>query len=221
MPTDTPLAPGNRRAWTNGVLAALTGIFALMAGLFLANLWGRPSRPANPLVDEAFLDTAPWRQSYADLARAKEDLSDFDCYACHEKNEPPPIRYDADLNIIIPEEHETIKMGHGSHQRNNHCFNCHNESNLLVLHTRDGRELSFAESSVLCGSCHGPTYGDWEAGAHGRISGYWDRSRGPAHRLDCVNCHNPHAPRIPSRTPAPPPSPLRGPRTDPSREPTH
>jgi hypothetical protein len=39
--------------------------------------------------------TATVRRSYADLVRAKEDLSDFDCYACHEKNKPPVLRYDA------------------------------------------------------------------------------------------------------------------------------
>jgi uncharacterized CHY-type Zn-finger protein len=100
-------------------------------------------------------------------------------------------------------------MGHGRHGRNNNCFNCHNETNLVLLQPRDGRELKFADSTQLCGSCHGPTYRDWEAGAHGRISGYWDRSQGPIERKDCVNCHNPHSPRFPSRKPAPGPHPLR------------
>ena len=64
------------------------------------------------------------------------------------------------------------------HGRNNNCFNCHDETNLTLLQTRDGRELKLANSPPLCGSCHGPTYRDWEAGAHGRTSGYWDRSSG-------------------------------------------
>ena len=70
-------------------------------------------------------------------------------------------------------------MGHGKHGRNNNCFNCHNETNLTLLQPRDGRDLTFAESAQLCGSCHGPTYRDWLAGAHGRISGYWDRGSSP------------------------------------------
>ena len=81
-------------------------------------------------------------------------------------------------NIIVAKEHPDIVMGHGQHGRNNNCFNCHNETNLVLLQPRDGRELKFADSPKLCGSCHGPTYRDWEAGAHGRTSGYWDRSKG-------------------------------------------
>ena len=32
-------------------------------------------------------------------------------------------------------------MGHGTHGRNNNCFNCHNETKLDTLQSRDGREL--------------------------------------------------------------------------------
>jgi hypothetical protein len=74
---------------------------------------------------------------------------------------------------------DDVVMGHGKHGRNNNCFNCHNETNLTLLQPRDGRDLTFAESAQLCGSCHGPTYRDWLAGAHGRISGYWDRGSSP------------------------------------------
>ena len=109
----------------------------------------------------------------------------------------------------MPEEHADIKMEHGSHNRNNLCFNCHNEANLLTFTTRDGNELKFDNIPPLCGSCHGPTYRDWEAGAHGRTSGYWSRRLGDSQRLSCANCHNPHSPRIPSRPPAPGPHLLR------------
>jgi len=100
-------------------------------------------------------------------------------------------------------------MGHGRHNRNNLCYNCHNEANLEVFQTRDGRELKLSDSTPLCGSCHGPTYRDWEAGVHGRTSGYWNRQLGAIERKDCVSCHNPHSPRFPGRQPAPGPHPLR------------
>ena len=59
------------------------------AGLLL-ELWGRPETPTPiPLVDPSFIDTATVRQSYADLKSAGADLSDFDCYGCHEKRKPP------------------------------------------------------------------------------------------------------------------------------------
>jgi uncharacterized CHY-type Zn-finger protein len=199
----------NGRAKTSFVLQSLATLFAGLAAAFALNPWGgsRPSY-AIALVDTNFLDTATVRRSYADLVRAKEDLSDFDCYACHEKGKPPPLKFDANHNLIIPTEHADIVMGHGRHDRNNNCFNCHNETNLELLQTRDGRELKFDQSTALCGSCHGPTYRDWEAGVHGRTSGHWDRSLGSADRKNCVNCHNPHSPGFPSRQPAPGPHPL-------------
>lgn len=198
-------AGANRRR-INYLLGALAIGFGSLAALFAANLWGRiPAPQTIPLVAPEFLEQTPWRRSYADLVALKEDLSDFDCYACHEKAKPPPIKFDANHRIIIPKEHANIEMGHGSHDRNNLCYNCHNEANLVTLQVRDGRELKFEHSTAMCGSCHGPTFRDWEAGAHGRTSGHWDPSRGPAQRLACVNCHDPHSPRIPTRPPAPGP----------------
>ena len=188
-------------------LAGLVVVFLALAAAFLLNLWGRSiSLPPIPLVETNFLDTATVRQSYADLVRTKADLSDFDCYACHEKGKPPPLRFDTNQNLIIPKEHSDIVMGHGSHGRNNNCFNCHNENDLTLLQTRDGHEVKFTDSQLLCGSCHGPTYRDWEAGAHGRTSGHWEQSAGAAERKICVNCHNPHSPKFPGRKPAPGPN---------------
>ena len=208
-PLESKTNSGARTAYAlGGVAAAFLGL----AVLLLANLWGHPPAKSQiPLVDPAFLETTPWRRTYADLVKAKEDLSDYDCYGCHEENTPPPLRFDDKGKLLIPSEHANIVMGHGTHDRNNLCFNCHNEANLLTLQIRDGTTVKFDNIPPLCGSCHGPTYRDWEAGAHGRTSGYWDRSQGPATRLACANCHDPHAPRIPTRAPAPPPHPLRDP----------
>ena len=196
------------------ILNALSVVFLALAMAFVFKVWGRPtSLYSIPLVDPAFLDTSPTRVSYAEMVRKKEDMSDFDCYACHERGKPPPIRYDTNHSIIIPKEHANLVMGHGRHDRNNNCFNCHDENNLERFQTRDGRELKFAESTPLCGSCHGPTYRDWEAGIHGRTSGYWARELGDYTRRDCVECHNPHSPKFPGRKPAPGPHPLRVPET--------
>ena len=191
------------------VLTALCLVFLVMAAAFYTNPSnGKPAREAIPLVDTNFLNTATVRVSYGELVRRNADLSDFDCYACHEKGKPPAIRFDTNQIIIIPKEHGNIVMGHGSHNRNNNCFNCHNEVNLEQFQSRDGRELKFSESTQLCGSCHGPTYRDWEGGAHGRTGGYWNDATKTTRR-NCVECHNPHAPKFPGRQPAPPPHPLR------------
>lgn len=200
----------NNPAKTTVTLTALTLAFMALTAAFLLNLWGQPhALYPIPLVNTNFLSTATVRQSYPDLVKADEDVTVFDCYLCHEEGKPPPLRFDTNQNLIVPTEHSDIVMGHGSHGRNNNCFNCHNETNLTLLQTRDGHEVTFSNSQLLCGSCHGPTLRDWEAGVHGRTSGYWDRALGPADRKLCVNCHNPHSPKFPGREPAPGPHPLR------------
>ena len=196
---------------TSAVLLVVVVSFLMLAAAFRLNLWGRQAAlPEIPLVDTNFLSTATARVSAAELFSSGADTSDFDCYVCHEKGKAPPMRYDTKGNLIIPDEHKDIVMGHGTHGRNNNCFNCHNETKLDTLQARDGRELKITDSPLLCGSCHGPTYRDWEAGVHGRTSGYWNRALGEMDRKNCVNCHNPHAPKFPGRKPAPGPHPLRG-----------
>jgi uncharacterized CHY-type Zn-finger protein len=200
----------NGQQKTSAALAGLAALFLALTAAFLGNVWGRTeTRPDLPLVDPIYTNTMTVRTNYNDLVRLQADLTDFDCNACHDPKKPPVIRFDTNQNIIVPPEHEDIVMKHGSHNRNNNCFNCHNETNLVVLQTRDGRSLTFDNSPPLCGSCHGPTYRDWEAGAHGRMSGFWNRELGPVERKPCVACHNPHAPKFPSRHPAPGPHPLR------------
>lgn len=188
------------------VLWVLTSAFAAFAVVQLASPPAAPAARANtPEFDRALLDNAPRRSGFADLVRAGEDVSHFSCYLCHERDVAPVLRFDERHRVLVPEEHNDIVMAHGGHDRNNHCFNCHNERDRETFYIRDGRKLAFDQSSLLCGSCHGPTFADWEAGAHGRTSGYWDRTRGPAQRLDCVNCHDPHSPKIPTREPLPAP----------------
>jgi uncharacterized CHY-type Zn-finger protein len=202
--------PARLPIWrANLVLAGVTLVFTGLAVLLFANLWGQPAqRPDIPRVDPALINPAPSYASYDDLVQSGGDVAMYSCYICHEQSAPPKLKFDEHQRVIVPEVHANIVMGHGTHNRNNHCYNCHNEANLETFHIRDGRDLPLSNSPALCGSCHGPTYRDWEAGAHGRISGYWDRTKGPAQRLLCVNCHNPHSPAIPARKPAPGPHSL-------------
>ncbi len=192
------------------VLVVLSAAFCVLIAAFTFEWWGVPKPlPPIPLVDPKFLETKTWRQSYADLISLEEDVDHFDCYICHEEDKKSVLKFDANHRVIIPEEHEDIVMGHGTHGRNNDCFNCHNDKNLLLLQARGIESLKMENSTPLCGSCHGPTLRDWEAGSHGRTSGYWDRSKGPYKKQDCVNCHDPHSPGFPGRRPAPAPNHLR------------
>ena len=195
---------------TPAVLLILATALFTLALAFVFDPWGRRQKPDPiPLVDMEFVTPDTFRVSYAELIRRKADISDFECNGCHDLGKPPTLQFDADHNIIVPAMHEdSVVMGHGSHDRNNLCFNCHDENNLELLQTRDGRQLKLHESTPLCGSCHGPTFRDWEDGVHGRTGGHWNEQLGTRTRQICVDCHNPHHPKIPGRKPAPPPNPL-------------
>jgi hypothetical protein len=194
------------------VLASLTVGCVALVGAFLLDLWGRPiPLPPIPLVDPEFTNTATVRVSGAELVRTGGDASGLDCYACHDRKKQVVLKFDAEKRIVLPEEHKDLVMAHGTHNRNNNCFNCHDEADLELLQTRDGRELKLLESTPLCGSCHGPTYRDWEAGVHGRTSGFWDPRSGALTRQNCVSCHDPHSPKFPPQKPAPGPHGLRAP----------
>ena len=184
------------------------GFIGLSAG-FLFNLWGRPLPPASLRpVEPQFTNVATVRLSAAQLIAGKGDISGLDCYACHEKGKIPVLTYNENKKIVLPKEHDDLVMEHGRNNRNNDCYNCHDAEHLDMLKTRDGQVIKLTESTRLCGSCHGPTYRDWEAGIHGRTSGFWNRSMGPIERADCVSCHYPHSPAFPSVKPAPGPNPL-------------
>ena len=123
---------------TGTVLLVLAVVFFALGLKFVSGFGTRlPATRTISLVDTQFLETATIRKSYAELVCTKADLSDFDCYSCHEKGKPPTLRFDAQHNLIVPKEHEDVVMGHGTHNRNNNCFNCHDEQNLELLQARD------------------------------------------------------------------------------------
>src|SRR5438105_3307940 len=96
------------------VLQTLSFSFLALSAAFVLKVGGGPARLAQiALVDAVFTSNATVRVSYTQLISAKADLSDFDCYTCHERNKPPPLGFDALHNLIIPKEHSDIVMGHG------------------------------------------------------------------------------------------------------------
>jgi uncharacterized CHY-type Zn-finger protein len=88
------------------------------------------------------------------------------------------------------------------------CLNCHNDEDRDKLTRTDGELLTFNQSQFLCGGCHGPKLRDWEAGIHGKITGYWDPAQGDEEatvKMLCVECHLAHDPAFPSYEPMPGP----------------
>lgn len=128
------------------------------------------------------------------------------CVACHAPAADYEIGYDAEGNTIIPPAHAAdLIIAHGLNSRNSACFNCHNPAQLDQLVTRDGTALKLEQATLLCASCHGPTYRDWEAGIHGRTTGFWRLDLGETTRESCTSCHDPHAPAFPLLIPLPGP----------------
>ncbi len=88
--------------------------------------------------------------------------------------------------------HDDIVLDHGPTDR--WCLDCHNPDDRDVLRLVNGRLISFDESYLLCGQCHGTIFRDWRQGIHGRRQGYWN---GGKSYLLCAHCHDPHAPCVP------------------------
>lgn len=130
------------------------------------------------------------------------------CDTCH-LGKPVKLEYDADGNPIIPQAHEDwLIVAHGRNDRKINCYNCHNPRQLDQLVTRDGTKLRLDQATLLCASCHGTTYRDWQVGVHGRMNGYWNQKLGSVTRQECTSCHDPHNPAFPKIIPLPAPHPL-------------
>ncbi len=189
------------------VFAGLLAGFLALGGAFWLDKWGHPAPVATnaPAPPEA-TNTATVRLSAAEQFRTEADTSGFACYTCHDAKKQLLVKTNANGSILLSEPHKDIVMKHGQNNRNEHCFICHDPKNLELLRVSDGHTFKLTEGNLLCASCHGPSYRDWEAGVHGRTSGFWDRSKGPSVRADCTSCHDPHSPAFPAMKAAPRPN---------------
>jgi hypothetical protein len=118
------------------------------------------------------------------------------CATCHSTKPPNP---GATLGTPLVAFHQSLIGKHG----NLACSSCHNPADgYSTLRLADGRSLPFTEVMTLCAQCHGPQFRDYQYGAHGGMTGYWDLSKGARTRNNCIDCHDPHAPKYPTVTPA-------------------
>ncbi|MCA9561656.1 MAG: hypothetical protein KC583_24080 [Myxococcales bacterium] len=126
----------------------------------------------------------------------------YDCDECHYDR----VRDRTPRTFVG--EHSKLNFDHG---RNDRCFNCHHETELTSFVTAAGDVLPSTDHVKLCAGCHGTQHRDWLGGAHGRRSGFWDRSVGALRRTDCIVCHDPHRPAFRPIEPLPPPGVAVGP----------
>lgn len=116
------------------------------------------------------------------------------CATCHATRKPNSSnRTPADLN----EFHGEMNFNHGKIS----CLSCHNSDDYDALKLADGSRVEFQDVMTLCAQCHGGQMKDYDHGAHGGMNGYWDLSRGPRMKNNCVDCHHPHSPQFPKMQP--------------------
>lgn len=182
-----------KSVWVPLALASTAGI------LVLDPLPPRlPITPATA-VSAWVLDPAPVRQPKLKPQYVAAGFT-YQCMDCH-RIIPSPSETFRPLT-----QHTEIQLNHGLNTR---CFNCHHLRNRDAFVDDFGQEIPWDQPQRLCAKCHGPVYRDWEAGAHGRINGYWDKTRGPQSKRRCIECHDPHVPPFARLTPAPGPNTLR------------
>ncbi len=116
------------------------------------------------------------------------------CSTCHTTR---PQNHQNKTVKSLDEFHGGMTFSHGTVS----CLSCHNPADYDSLQLADGSRVEFTDVMTLCGQCHGPQMRDYEHGVHGGLNGYWDLTRGPQQKNNCVDCHNPHAPQFPKMQP--------------------
>lgn len=112
------------------------------------------------------------------------------CSTCHSVREP---NFENRDTTSLNEFHQGLKVDHGKLA----CYACHNPDDADSLRSADGTKILYPDVMQLCSQCHGPQAASYARGAHGGMIGYWDLSRGPQIRNNCIDCHDPHAPSFP------------------------
>ena len=129
------------------------------------------------------------------------------CATCHTTK---PVNTSAQLGTPLTQFHQGLVGKHG----NLSCISCHNpDEGYASLRLADGKRVPYTEVMTLCAQCHGPQFRDYQHGAHGGMTGYWDLTKGGRTRNSCINCHDPHAPKYPIVQPARGPNDRHQPRT--------
>lgn len=116
------------------------------------------------------------------------------CSSCHTTR--PPNHLNKTVQDL-DEFHVGMAFSHGTVS----CLSCHNSNDYDSLKLADNSQVEFSDVMTLCTQCHGPQMNDFMHGAHGGMNGYWDLSRGPQQKNNCVDCHNPHSPQFPKMQP--------------------
>ncbi len=195
-------AKWTRIGWSFGVV-----LLVLAAAVFASQALDRSNPPQDSIVENTPADPVPPKKypvhirqpagpPTIDTGKLDEKGRPIraDCATCHTTKPPNPrLSNGADLKDF----HLGLTTNHGDRT----CLSCHNPENYDQLRLADGRPVAFTDVMSLCAQCHGPQHKDYQNGAHGGMNGYWDLTRGPRTRNNCIDCHDPHAPQYPKFMP--------------------
>jgi hypothetical protein len=203
-PSPPPAVERSRgRLLTRFIPFALLGVVLCGAGAAYVSTRGerRPTGAAAPQTPEARYAVVIRKPAgppvfHVGTKDANGKSVTMACAECHKTRQP-----NAENRLGRPMAffHQDLKGAHG----NLSCVACHNPSDgNATLRFADGTALPYTEVMQLCGQCHGPQYRDYQHGAHGGMTGYWDLSKGGRTRANCIDCHTPHAPKYQPVQPA-------------------
>ena len=125
------------------------------------------------------------------LGEVIEQIPKMQMYPCTDCHSGP-----ADFNTTprkLTQEHLEKKIHFGKNEPEKWCQTCHDEGNYLKMRLISGKEISFNQTYLLCGECHGDVYQNWLRNAHGKQVGFWN---GPRQINACPACHDPHDPKF-------------------------
>lgn len=112
------------------------------------------------------------------------------CSTCHSVRPPNFANTTA---ATLNEFHQGLQFQHG----NLTCYACHNPDDADSLRLADQTSVAYSDVMTLCSQCHGLQATAMAHGAHGGMNGFWDLSRGPQTKNNCIDCHDPHQPSFP------------------------
>ncbi len=123
-----------------------------------------------------------WAEPMAVKGAIRPLVKEAECLGCHSKTS----------SITKKKGHRDLSSKH--FPKSGTCSSCHLPGQVTKLRLLTGEPISYPQSPILCGQCHGLVKRDWDHGIHGKKMGSWTKSGEP---LLCVQCHDPHTPKFP------------------------